>query len=56
MGKAKETLGDATDDDSLRLRGKTDQVQGEAKQAAGKTGEAVRDVTDQAKGKIKKHK
>lgn len=39
-GQAKEKLGDATDDDELRARGKADQAKGNLKQA----GENVKDA------------
>ena len=39
-GKAKEALGDAKNDDSLKAEGKTDQTKSSAKQA----GENVKDV------------
>lgn len=34
-GKAKEAIGDATDDASMQAKGKADQVEGKAQQAVG---------------------
>ncbi|MGF2949434.1 CsbD family protein [Microbacterium alcoholitolerans] len=42
VGKAKENLGDATDNEKLEAEGKVDQVKAEAK----KVGDDVKDVFD----------
>lgn len=47
-GKAKETVGAATDDDQLRAEGKTDQNAGKLKD---KVEGAIDSVTDKLKGK-----
>lgn len=41
-GKAKETLGKATDDDELEAKGKKDQAKGDVKQAGEKLKDAVK--------------
>ncbi|MFD5224074.1 CsbD family protein [Microbacterium sp. NPDC058342] len=42
VGKAKEGIGDATDDESLQAEGKVDQVKADAK----KVGDDVKDAFD----------
>jgi uncharacterized protein YjbJ (UPF0337 family) len=46
-GKAKEKIGDWTDDESLETEGKADQVKAKAKQAV----EDVKDAADKAMGR-----
>jgi uncharacterized protein YjbJ (UPF0337 family) len=41
-GKAKETVGKATDDDELEAKGKKDQTKGDVKQAGEKLKDAVK--------------
>lgn len=41
-GKAKEAAGDATGDDELRAKGRSDQVKGDIKQAGEKVKDAFR--------------
>lgn len=45
-GKAKEAVGEATDNEQWKAEGKTDQVAGNVKQAGEKVKDAVRDATD----------
>ena len=48
-GKAKEGVGDVTDDEDLEREGKADQVQGKAEQAKGH----VKDAAEDVKGGVK---
>lgn len=45
-GKAKEALGDATDNEQWRAEGKADQVKGNLKQAGEKVKDAVKNVVE----------
>lgn len=45
-GKAKEALGDATDNEHWQAEGKADQVKGNLKQAAEKVKDAVKNVVE----------
>lgn len=53
-GKAKEGIGEATDNDNLKNEGKVDQAKGQAKNVAedakDKASEAVKNVTDKVSG------
>lgn len=49
-GKAKETVGDVTDDDELKAEGSADEVKSKAKQA----GEKVKDLGKDVKDKFSK--
>ncbi|MFE7775120.1 hypothetical protein ACFU5O_14690 [Streptomyces sp. NPDC057445] len=55
VGRTGESPGSATDDEELRLRGKSERVLGEVKEAAAKAGNAEREATDAAKG-LRPHK
>lgn len=46
-GKAKEKLGDATDNEQLQAEGTEDQVEAKAKQAGEHLKDAAKDVTGQ---------
>ena len=54
-GKAKEALGDATDDHSLENEGKKDQVSGKAQNAWGEVKEGAENLLDKAKDTLNKH-
>jgi uncharacterized protein YjbJ (UPF0337 family) len=43
-GKAKETIGRATDDEELEARGRADQAKSSVKQAGEKVKDAIRDA------------
>ncbi|WP_181275495.1 CsbD family protein [Brevibacterium oceani] len=49
-GRAKETIGDATDDDKLKAEGATDQLKAKAKDV----GESVKDLGSSVKDKFSK--
>lgn len=46
VGKAKQAVGDATDNPKLKGEGYAQERKGEAQQFAGKTKEAVKDAVD----------
>lgn len=46
IGKAKEALGDLTDDERLKAEGKTEQVKANLKQAGENVKDAVKDAKD----------
>jgi uncharacterized protein YjbJ (UPF0337 family) len=48
-GKAKEAVGNATDNDRLKAEGKTDQVKSDTKQAGTDAKDAVHGVADSLK-------
>ena len=48
-GNAKETLGDATDDDRLKREGKADKASGEVKEKVGDAKDAVEGAVDKVK-------
>ena len=52
LGKAKEAVGNATDDDELVAEGKTDQAKADVKDA----GEKVKDAAENAKDAFDKDK
>ena len=45
-GKAKETVGDATDNESMQASGKADQMKGKAQQKFGEAEGKLSDMTD----------
>ena len=49
-GRAKETIGDITDDNELKADGATDQIKAKAKDV----GESVKDLGDSVKDKFSK--
>ena len=51
-GKAKETWGDLTNDETIRNEGEMDQASGEMKQRKADVKDAVDDLTDRAADKI----
>jgi uncharacterized protein YjbJ (UPF0337 family) len=52
-GRAKETLGAATDDDELRREGRDDQRAGKAKEGVDKASDKVKDVVDKVRDRMK---
>ena len=48
-GRAKQAVGDLTDDDDLKREGKVDEASGKAKDAADKVKDGVDDAVDKAK-------
>lgn len=55
-GKAKEALGDATDNRRLENEGKADQTRAQAKEKLSDAGEAVKEKTDEVLGKFQDRK
>lgn len=53
-GKAKEALGDATDNKDLENEGKADQVKSDVKEALTDAGDKVKDVANEVLGAFKK--
>ena len=53
-GKAKEALGDVTDDKDLKREGKTDQAAGNMKNKIGDAKETAEDAVDKVKDKLHK--
>jgi uncharacterized protein YjbJ (UPF0337 family) len=53
-GRAKEALGDLTDDKDLKREGKTDKAAGKTKQAAENVRDKVDDAVDDVREKFKK--
>ena len=51
-GRAKQAVGDVTDDDELRREGKRDELGGKVKQAAEDAKESVDEGVDRAKEKL----
>jgi uncharacterized protein YjbJ (UPF0337 family) len=51
-GRAKEAIGDLTDDDDLKREGKTDRAGGKIKGIAEDAKDKVEDVIDAAKDKL----
>ncbi|HNQ06936.1 MAG TPA: CsbD family protein [Tetrasphaera sp.] len=49
VGKVKEKVGDATDNERLQAEGLTEQAEANVKQAAERAGDAVDDARDAAK-------
>jgi uncharacterized protein YjbJ (UPF0337 family) len=53
-GKAKEALGDVTDDKDMQREGKTDQAAGNIKDKLGNVKETAEDAVDKVKDKLHK--
>lgn len=53
-GKAKEAVGDLTDDENLQREGKADQAVGELKETADKAKDWVEDKIDDVRDKSKR--
>ena len=52
QGKIKQAVGDLTDDEDLKSRGKTDEKAGDVKAAVGDLSEKVQDAVDKVKDKL----
>jgi uncharacterized protein YjbJ (UPF0337 family) len=52
-GKAKQAVGDLTDDDDLRREGKVDEKSGQAKDKLGDLKDKADDAVDKVKDKLK---
>ena len=52
-GKAKQAVGDLTDDDDLRREGKVDEKSGQAKEMLGDLKDKAEDTVDKVKDKLK---
>jgi uncharacterized protein YjbJ (UPF0337 family) len=55
MGRVKEAIGDLTNNDKLRRRGKTDKVAGKAKEVVQDSTAKVEDAVDAVKDKLQRH-
>ncbi|KQB87168.1 CsbD family protein [Corynebacterium lowii] len=53
-GKAKETVGDVTDNKDLENEGKADQVKSDIKEKVTEAGEAIKDKANEVLGSFKK--
>ena len=53
-GRAKEAVGDLTDDDDLKREGKTDQASGKVKEKLDDAKDWVEDKVDDVKDKLKR--
>ncbi|KQB84552.1 CsbD family protein [Corynebacterium oculi] len=53
-GKAKEAVGDVTDNQDLENEGKTDQVKSDIKEKVTEAGEAIKDKANEVLGSFKK--
>ncbi|ADG99244.1 CsbD family protein [Segniliparus rotundus DSM 44985] len=51
-GKAKEAVGDLTDDDKLKAEGKADQASSKIKQAAEEVADKAKDAVENIKDKL----
>ena len=51
-GRAKEAVGDLTDNDELKREGKADRAGGKAKEVIENAGEKAKDVVDDVKDKV----
>ena len=51
-GRAKEAVGDLTDNDSLQREGRADRVGGSVKEKAGDAADKVEDAVDRVKDKL----
>ena len=51
-GRAKEALGDLTDDDSLKREGRADRIGGAVKEKAADATERVEETVDRVKDKL----
>lgn len=54
VGKAKETVGDVTDNQDLENEGKADQVKSDIKEKVTEAGEAIKDKANEVLGAFKK--
>ena len=52
-GRAKQAVGDLTDDDDLRREGKVDEKSGQAKEKLGDLKDKAEDTIDKVKDKLK---
>ena len=52
-GRAKQAVGDLTDDDDLRREGKVDEKSGQAKEMLGDLKDKAEDTIDKVKDKLK---
>ena len=52
-GRAKQAVGDLTDDDELRREGKVDEKSGQAKEKLGDLKDKAEDTIDKVKDKLK---
>jgi uncharacterized protein YjbJ (UPF0337 family) len=52
-GRAKQAVGDLTDDDDLRREGKVDEKSGQAKEMLGDLEDKAEDAIDKVKDKLK---
>jgi uncharacterized protein YjbJ (UPF0337 family) len=55
-GRAKEAVGDLTDNDRLKNEGKADRSVGKVKDAIDSVGDKAKDVVDDVKDKLHSHK
>ena len=53
-GRAKEAVGDLTDNDDMKREGKVDRASGKAKDKIDDLGDKARDVVDSVKDKLHK--
>ena len=51
-GRAKEAVGDLTDDDELKREGQADRAGGKAKEVIENAGEKAKDLVDDIKDKV----
>ena len=51
-GRAKEAVGDLTDNDELKREGKADRAGGKAKEVIENAGEKAKDLVDELKDKV----
>jgi uncharacterized protein YjbJ (UPF0337 family) len=51
-GRAKEAVGDLTDNDELKREGRTDRAEGKAKEKIDELGEKAKHVVDSAREKL----
>ena len=52
-GRAKQAVGDLTDDDDMRREGKVDEKSGQAKDKLGDMKDSAEDMVDKVKDKLK---
>lgn len=53
-GRAKEAVGDLTDNDDLKKEGRTDRTAGKAKEALGDAKDKLEDAVDAVKDKVER--
>ena len=51
-GRAKEAVGDLTDNDDLKREGKKDRAEGKAKEAIEKVGDKAKELVDDVRDKL----